>query len=67
MGTLIFPYFRHNPNELVFGDRASPWYHGVEYIEARILNDLHFEDGFENINEALQEIKAIIFHWNVII
>lgn len=61
MGTLIFPYFGHNSHELVFGDGARHGTVAWDILQEGFLLTFNFEDRFASIDEALQEIKAVIF------
>ncbi len=61
MGTLIFPYFGHNPHEWYLETelryRTTKW----DILREGFLLTFSFEDDFASTNEALQEIKTIIF------
>lgn len=61
VNTHIFPYFGYNSHELVFGNEARPWHPEWDILREGFLLTFSFEDSFASINEALQEIKAVIF------
>jgi len=61
MGAHCFSYLRYNPNELVFGMKLL---HGTtkwDILRETFSLNFIFEDGFECIDEVIQEIKEAIF------
>ena len=61
MGAHFLSYLGYNPNEV---DLEIELRHGTakwDILRESFLLTFRFEDGFESIDEALQEIKATIF------
>jgi len=61
LGTYILSYLGYNSHELVFGDRAPPWHHGMGCTKEGFVLTFNFKGGFASINEELHEIKSVIF------
>ena len=61
MGALVLSYPRHCPNELVC--RIALYYRTGKWdiLHKGFMMTFSFEDGFDSIDEALQEVKATIF------
>lgn len=61
MGSYLLQHFGYNPGELVYGNGARTWDVEWDVLKETFLLTFSFEDGFECIDDALQEIKVVIF------
>jgi len=62
MGTYILPHLGYYSDELVLRNKATTWNHKVgRYEGIFFFLTFSFGDGFECIDESLQEIKVAIF------
>ena len=61
MGKLVLSHLGCHPNELVLRNRALPWYSEWDILRKGFIMTFSFADGFDCIDEVLQEVKAVIF------